>query len=323
MAEIYTNFAFDSFELKPENFVENLEAYAKRLEAKAKEFKTFAKFIKTKKVKILETKGFAYSGSFCVDDIDTARLEKAGLVIDLNKDLPDELLSTNETPTFYIDAELDEVLDKLDKADLILDKETQFNIANIEEDEIEEQSSLLNLVELLKDVEVPEKTEDEDDDFSPGTLVVDVKQVGEHQYSFNLTVADLNNDPVEVKFNREKGIFEYKCGTCDDTHTETIASVFRSLKTTNALLSNLIAMIQDPKELAVALEFIDHDLRLLQHLVAFDYALSDNEGVVKEDDDCDHEGEEECDHEDEDEDDDILDFEADMDDEENDSEESS
>jgi thiol-disulfide isomerase/thioredoxin len=289
MAEVYTNFAFDNFELNSETFINDLDAYAEQLEKTAKEYKNLAKIIKAKKIKILDAKGYAYAGSFSVDGIDAARLEKDGIVIDLNKDLPDEILARG-APTFYIDQELDQVIEKIDQEGVIgNDKEEKLTLANIDEDDIEEQSSLLNLVELLQDVELPEKISDKSEDFTPGTLAVDVKQVGEHQYSFNLTVADLNEDPVDVKFNREKGVFEYKCDSCDDIHTETISSVFRSLKTTNALLSNLIAVFKDSKELAVALEFIDHDLRLLQSLIAFDYALNDNEGVVMEHGEgCDH-----------------------------------
>jgi len=293
MAEIYTNFEFDSFELKPESFAKNLEDYSKKLETTAKEFKAFAKFIKSKKIKILSAKGYPYAGSFSVDDIDTGRLEKAGLVVDLNKDQDTPV----SIPTFYLDEDLDKELKKLDLVDTEITSKG-YPFTDIQEEEIEEQSSLLNLVELLKNTEDPDSIETLDEDFLPGTLVVDVKQVGDHQYSFNLTVADLNDDPINVKFKREEGIFEYKCGSCEELHTETIASVFRSLKTTSALLSNLIAMIKNPKELVVALEFIDHDLRLLQSLVAFDYALDDNEGVVKDDDEYDHDDESDSDSDD-------------------------
>jgi len=308
MVDIYTNAVFDSPEINPENLVETMEAYVKRLEKTAKDFKNITKYLKTKKIKILGAKGFPYAGKFSVDEIDVARLKKEGLIVDMTEN------PTMDNPAIYLDEDLDEAISDLDvTSDEMPIIQELLNQAphptiDISEDEIEEKSSLVNLSQILS-VSGPTSF-DEDEEFAPGTLVVDVRQVGEHEYSFNLTVADLNDDPTDVKFNREKAQFEYKCGGCEELHIESISSVYRSLKTTTALLSNLMAMIKKPKELAIAIEFIDHDLRLLQNLVAFDYALDDHEGEVTDeddeddedfeaddDDDCDHEG---CDHDDED-----------------------
>lgn len=328
MTEVYTNSFFDSpEELNSSNFFETISEYTAHLEKTAKEFKTLVKFLKSKKIKVLAAKGYPYVGSFSVDDIDLARLKKEGFVVDMTES------PNTENPTFYIDEELDK---EFKDSDIIDEEFTPVrNIdgyspptVNLDEDEIEEKSSLVNLGQILREADAPVLIKDADDEFTPGTIVVDVQQLGDHQYSFNLTVADLNDDPIDVKFNREKAQFEYKCGSCEETHVESIASVFRSLKTTGALLSNLVAMIKKPKELAVALDFIDHDLRLLQSLVAFDYALSDDEGLVDDDDEdndddgyiCNHDHSDDEDEDEDDEDEDDID---DIDEFEDESEEES
>jgi len=263
--------------LTTENFIEGLEEHTSEMDKEVKLFKKFINFVKTKNIKILEAGGLPFYGTFKVDEIDAERLKKAKIVFEAEySDDPKKL-----PIGFFIDKFSDDKFGN-DASELIGKRDdTPIFEVEMDEDEIEEKSSLLNLSEVIHDHS--ENHNEEDEDFSPGTLVVDVKQVGEHQYSFNLIVADLNEDPLEVKFDREKGQFEYKCNECDNVHIETLPSVFRSLKTTTALLSNLIAMIRNPKELGLALEFIDHDLRLLQNLLVFDYALNDDEGLVKDD----------------------------------------
>lgn len=273
MPEIYTNFPFESSEFKPKNFVKSFEDYIEHLEKTIKTYKSFVKYVKAKKIKILKTKGFPYAGSFTIDDIDAGRLKKAKLV----KDIENEGESKS-SPVFYLDENLDEVLFEMnDELDILPPT------IDVDEEDIEEKTELLNLSEVIKGPEI--QTQNKDEKFSPGTVIVEVSQVGDHQYSFNLTVADLNEDPRDVKFNREKSQFEYKCNSCESIHIEPLSSVFKSLKTTSALLSNLVAMIPDPKELAIALEFIDHDLRLLQSLVSFDYALEDEDEAKNDSED--------------------------------------
>ena len=118
--------------------------------------------------------------------------------------------------------------------------------------------------------------EDEDDD-KIGQVGIEIEQIDETKFNFNLTIADLNKNPTLVQFDRERCVFKYQCGACDSWHYESLESVYRSLKTANALFSNLMVMTRDCKELLAAFDFVDHDLRLLQALLRFDYALEDDE----------------------------------------------
>lgn len=274
MPEIYTNFPFESADFNSENFVKSFEDYIGHLEKVVKTYKSFVKFVKAKDIKILKTKGFPYAGSFTIDDIDAGRLKKANLVFNMEDEDGE-----SSTPVFYIDDNLGEALSNLENIEI------SPPTIEFDEEDIEEKSELLNLSEVIQKPEVCTKNKDEK--FVPGTVVVDVEQVGDHQYSFNLTIADLNEDPLEVRYDREKSQFEYKCGSCDSVHIESLNSVHKSLRTTSALLSNLIAMLNS-KELAIALEFIDHDLRLLQILIALDYAIdyeSNKDDDIFEDED--------------------------------------
>jgi len=303
--KIYTNSYIHSKELNTNNFVEAFEEYAKRLEDVANSYRKLVTYVKTKKIKITEAKGYANGGHFSVDEIDTARLKQEGIVIDF-ADSP----ALTENPTFYIDTNLDAVLkDTLDELEG-LDENTSYSYKDFEEDleDIEEddtselteeehaalfkfiddndfgienldieldepfpeRTSSFNLAEILK------KTPDfEDPLFAPGNIIIDVRKIDEDKYSFNLAMADLCSHPKKVNYIREKSLFEYECGDCDATHYESLDSIYTSLRTANAILSNLIEMTRDSRELSTALEFVDSDLRLLQWLLRFDYALED------------------------------------------------
>jgi hypothetical protein len=325
--KIYTSSYIDSEELNPDNFVEAFERYANKLEDVVKSYRTLVTYVKTKKIKIFEAEGYAHGGHFSVDDIDTARLKKEGIVIDFG-DKPDLV----ENPTFYIDKNLDAVLEdtleKLDKLEIdeepkslsykdfseVLDEDDEDEDFNSEDYDLteEEESALFKFVEdddifgIEKiDIELdeifPEKTTtfnlaeklkmpDTDDPlFVPGNMIIDVHKLDTDKYAFNLAMADLNEHPKHVNYIREKSLFEYNCGECSNTHFETLDSIYTSLKTANAILSNLIEMSRDSRELSTALEFIDSDLRLLQWLLKLDYALEDEHDHEDEHDEEDEE----------------------------------
>ena len=154
-----------------------------------------------------------------------------------------------------------------------IDEEDSFGIEEIDIDLDEifpEETNTFNLAEKLK---MPDF---EDPLFMPGNMIIDVKKIDKDKYSFNLAMADLNDHPKHVNYIREKSLFEYNCGECSNTHYESLDSIYTSLKTANAILSNLIEMTRDSRELSTALEFIDSDLRLLQWLLKLDYALEDD-----------------------------------------------
>lgn len=307
--KIYTNSYIHSKELNPDNFVEACEEYANKLEDVVKSYRNLVTYVKTKKIKITEAEGYAHGGHFSVDEIDTERLKKEGIVIDFG-DKPD----LEENPTFYIDTELDIVLEEsmekldsmkimekldppysykdfledddedLDTYDLteeeetalfqFIDEDSEFGIEQLEidiDDIFPEETTTFNLAEKLK---VPDL---EDPLFVPGNMVIDVKKIDTDKYAFNLAMADLSDNPKEVNYIREKSLFEYNCGECSNTHYESLDSIYTSLKTANAIFSNLIEMTRDSRELSTALEFIDSDLRLLQWLLKLDYALEDHD----------------------------------------------
>jgi len=150
--------------------------------------------------------------------------------------------------------------------------EPDFEIELDEEPEpFGEHSSCISLKEIIG------AFDEEDEPIKIGHIGIDVQQIDETKFNFNLTIADLNKNPVLIQFDRENCVFKYQCGSCDTWHHESLESIYRSLKTANALLSNLMVMSKESKELLAAIDFIDHDLRLLQALLRFDYALEDKD----------------------------------------------
>jgi len=278
MTNIYANSSFETPELKPDNLPDAFEEYAGNLERVAKDYRKLAEFIKTKNIKILNADGSAFGGTFSVDEIDTARLKKAGFIIDLGE-IP-ETTSLVREPVFFIDETLDRELsdNHIDEHEETLmfsnmddgDMGAEIEIV-IDDVAFPENSSIFNIKDILN------YNSALSDDLDVGSIEIEIKQVDESKFSLNLAVADLNPTLSDVTFDRETSILKYKCegGVCDKWHYESLQSVYQSLKTVNALLSNLIIMSQDCKELRAALDFVDRDLRLLQSLLRFDYALED------------------------------------------------
>lgn len=300
--KIYTNSYIHSEEINPDNFVSVFEAYADKLEQVAKDYRKLVKTVKTKKIKIVDADGYAHGGHFSVDEIDTARLKKEGIVIDFAEK------PCAEDPVFYIDSQLDEVLEETiekleqfdpdfeDMAESIMEKILKDEKDDDEDDDVVHFTSADFLDDLEEDDDIeqididfedlfPEKYTEfnlsekiktvDGDAFAPGSMIIEVNRIDDEKFTFNLTMADLGDKPSKVNYMRDKEMFEYQCADCDAIHFESLDSVYRSLKTANALLSNLIEMTKDFRELSTALEFIDADLRLLQWLLRLDYALED------------------------------------------------
>jgi hypothetical protein len=311
--KIYTNPFITSVELSPENFEEAFEEYASRLEEVAQTYRNLVKYVKTKKIKITEAVGSAHGGHFTVDDIDTERLKKDGFVIDyaeeptaenpifyVDAELDAELEKSreklksfsasdffddddsyedydnyDESYSYEDEDELEDLTEEEREAIQALIENEDFDIAQIDiiidDDPPTEKAQKFNLGKHLVEEVSPEPS------FTPGDMIIEFEQIDESRYSFNLIIADLNEQFPKVNYIREKSLFEYDCGDCDTKHLQTLDSCFRSLKSANAILSHLIAMTQESKELSTALEFIDTDLRLLQWLLKCDYALNDGE----------------------------------------------
>jgi len=243
--------------LDTDNLPDGFESCASKYEKMAEEYRKMAKYIREKQIKVIEASGHAYCGTFSVDDIDTERLTKSGYVIDVD-DNP-----TSQNPLFSIDPEFDRILDDMD------DKPLWADIPDSHEEE--SSSETYDLANLLAT-----ETADFEASENQGAINLEVTQIGEGHYLFSLNIQDLGDDPKAIAFSRKTGEFHYDCGDCDTTHVQNIESAYRSLVTASALLSNFVYMIKGSKEFGLAITAIDEDLRLLQHLIAFDYGVGKN-----------------------------------------------
>lgn len=268
MVKIYINTSMPTEELTEENFYSSFEEYAAKLEKLAKHFKTFSKFIKTNKISVFNIDGFANTGNFEVDNIDAERLKKAGLVFDAS-----EVQAEPDIPAFCIDSKLDEIIEITRKSFDEGSIPAQINIDIAEMPEILEQTMTFNLVDELDiDAEL-------DDGLVPGHMVLHVYQNPEdetHKYN-HLVVLDFYSDPAEFRLDRENMIFSYKEKDEEEWKEKPLKEVFSSLRTTNALLSNIVVMVRNNPHLFETLSSLDQDLRFLQQLLVFDYALDDDD----------------------------------------------
>lgn len=298
MVNIYINTKMQVEKLATVGLVSILEDYAEQLEKTVTEYRSLIKTLKDKNIVVLNVDGHTDAGHFTVDKIDAERLKESGCVTDFS-----EIVDVDKT--FYIDSSLDEFISNTDKQLDAFSKKTKedldkflkevepfsdealseseetklFEYANDDSVEDFEKEILDDLAEELIEFDLKEIAKNSNSD--AGILDMEVVKLDENRFSFNLIISDLSADPVYVRFNRDKGIFEYKCGDCDRLHYESLHATYKSLRTANALISHLIEIsgIKN-KELAIALEFIDHDLRLLQTLLKFDYALPDDDSQV-------------------------------------------
>lgn len=299
MINIHANsFVHFDNELEDDNVSKNFHECAERLEKIAKHYRKMADFLQEKNIKVEKVEGYPQSGSFTVDEIDYHRLKKADLIINHDNGESDE----SDNPVFYVDSELDialkesvenidfsklievipqgdisgdEIKEKEEPADYVetvsLIKEFQDNYSNRESDLFEgSATTYINLAKVFKDF-----TLNPDHDPDLHVAVARIKKFTSEQYAFDFNIQDIGEDPVQIKFDRAKGMFGYKCANCDYWHLETLLSCYKSLKITIAIISHLIAMCGDQKELGIVLDAIDGDLRLIQHLLQFDYALED------------------------------------------------
>jgi len=271
MTRVYVNTILPSDELSSENFSEALTSYAKKLEKLAKVFLKFSSFVNKHKIQVKEVDGFANSGTFELDEIDAGRLKKAGLVVDYS-----EIEEEPEIPAFYIDKQLDAVLEEtaqnIENSMLEFNAPKSLTVDFPEFPDVKEETVLtFNLVEVLNaDLEL-------DNDVKPGHMILKVMSADEESRRFNLIMIDFYSDPSEFKLDRERMVFCYRDKDSEVWNEKPISEVFRSLKIVNALLSNIVLMASENPYLFEALGSLDQDLRFLQQWLAFDYAIDENE----------------------------------------------
>jgi len=265
MAKIHINsFLGNDDPLETNTLPDDLESCAAKYENMAEQYRHMARYMREKQIKIIEASGHAYCGTFTVDDIDTQRLKESGHVVDID-DQP-----TAHNPLFSIDAEFDRILDDMDSKPMWNDIADKIQESEVQHGEDQKETSTYDLANMLI------KQTPDFEESGPGAINLEVTKVAEGHYLFNLHIQDLGEDPTTVAFNRRTGEFHYDCGSCNTTHVQNIKSVYGSLKTASALLSNFVYMIKGSKEFGLAITAIDEDLRLLRHLVAFDYGVDEN-----------------------------------------------
>lgn len=293
MTRIYINTLLDVEELNEDNFCESFEAYAKKLENMAKLYKKFSKYLKTKDVKILNADGFPHSGSFDIDDIDVARLKKAGFVVDHAEE------DGSKDQVFYIDEKLDALIEQAMSnkqiAQMVIpvhpdDEEASDHEHDHDHDHEDEDGEYATLVNLL-DVCNPDI---DGANIRADTVLLGFAPVSEDKVAFEFRVNDFNQHEVTADFDRETQTFTYKCDSCEEEHQKEISQLYKSLKTATALIGNLAIMSTEHPELAAALDTIDDELRMLQKLLSFDYAIEDDDddlpGIGEDIDEDDTEG---------------------------------
>jgi len=267
MVKIYINTILPTEELTSENFTEAFDIYAAKLEKLTKVFKNFSKYIKKHGIQVKNVDGYSSSGTFEVDDIDAGRLKKAGFVVDY-----EELESEPEIPAFYIDKNLDDVLQETAESleNFQGPARIELEFPALPEGELEE-TLTFNLAEVLDpDIEL-------EGDLMLGHMVLQVFPQDDESHKFNLIMLDFYSDPAEFKLDRERMVFCYKEKDDDEWKEKPIKEVFHSLKTVNALLSNIVIMVRNNPFLFETLGSLDQDLRFLQQWLAFDYALDEND----------------------------------------------
>ena len=199
MVKIYINTLLPTEELTPENFTESFDVYAAKLEKLAKVFKKFSKYMQKNNIQVQDTDGFSSSGTFEVDEIDAGRLKKAGFVVDY-----EEIESEPEILAFYIDTDLDAVLE-----------ETAESLENLRGPKVTLEYPALpegsngetltfNLADILDpDIEL-------EGDLTPGHMTLQVFPQEDDTHKFNLIMLDFYSDPAEFNLDRERMVFCYK-----------------------------------------------------------------------------------------------------------------
>lgn len=275
--------------LTPETVLDLLDSCAELLAGAAANYKKLAAFLRKKKIEITQADGFAFCGHFTVDEIDEGRLKQAGLVVDLIEQ-PD----LSKTAVFYTDKELDsEMLDDISSVQELMESTSgaTLELMDVLEDEDEDRVVHIDFDHSGS----TEELDNHDDDLVEGTVeycvndfhhetndspiaAISTKKLDNGHFELTFSSKESRFDPAVISFNRQDNLFKYKCGDCDAWHEVELDQVYSNLQQAARFVGNMsdsVAHLDD--HLTTALGVISDDLRLLKHLIKFDYAIETDE----------------------------------------------
>ena len=249
-------------DLLADKLADQFSAYAKELQNVAVMFQGMAETLNTKAIKIEEVDGCVGSGCFQVDAIDAGRLKQAGLVEEftektpVDKPFPDKL--------FCIDSTMDAMLEKFQEIKEKIQESVDSGDAP-EGNKALENFLLHNFESVPEEEELPEEDQIHLEDGEDP--IIRIRPNGE---GFDLNITDIGQAlPMNIRINKKKGTFNFKCSSCEEKHVATCYEVRDSLKVVTALLTNLqhYAAKHDQEDLAMTLIPLEEDMRLLMNLV--------------------------------------------------------
>ena len=111
-------------------------------------------------------------------------------------------------------------------------------------------------------------------EFPPATSFINIvtESLEKDKWTFNIGISDIGYNVKSVDFDRLKCSFTFLCDACEDLHVSDLKSVYTSLSTAIALISNVTAFSPN-NEFIIAFDYINRDLRLLKTLLELDYAV--------------------------------------------------
>ena len=269
MPIIYMNSFLYSGELSKTNFLTHLDDHSRDLSNISSMFSDLTSYMRSEGIKVEEVAGVPFGGSFKVSDEDAKKLMSKGLVADCSEPDYQEYKEPENIPIFYIDTKLDEMIESRDS---FLGLPTvSLNIPSFSNSESNLESNdyglsgdkqvVIDLGKMLKDFPI-----------ASSFINIDTESLEEDKWSFNIGISDIGYTVKEINFDRSKCSFTFLCDACEDLHKSNLKSVYTSLSTGIALLSNIIAYSSN-REFIIAFDYINRDLRLLKTLLELDYAV--------------------------------------------------
>jgi len=216
-------------------------------------------------IQVEEVNGVPFGGSFKVSEDDAKKLMSKGLVADCSEPGYLDYKEPENIPIFYIDTKLDEMFKDRDSFTGL--PTVSLNIPSFSQPEQDDfglsgdKQIVIDLGKMLNDFPI-----------ASSFINIDTESLEEDKWSFNIGIADIGYIVKEIDFDRAKCSFTFLCDACEDLHKSNLKSVYTSLSTGIALLSNIIAYSSN-REFIIAFDYINRDLRLLKTLLELDYAV--------------------------------------------------